>query len=315
MRPNLNQSLMLRDTGGSISLQDWAGFYIWAGWWLRHSANDRCRLIMFAVAPSRRFAAAFAALGALIGGNEAHSDNVDWESLTAIPVGTKVFWRERSLKAKSGFKRLDGTLVDVRDGSVAILHEDKKNGNTTLTWNEKKLVECPLSLGAITARLNEQYAVAAKLLKDASVDVNQNWLWTSRREAILITEQTSFRRDADSIALVSKQGSEARLSEALFLSEREGRGKVVMSSPRSVGAAPTYPLVIFDGANAFLSREAVNSSSTLAIMDRSEYDEEMHNRVLAVASARIPLEVAKAEQPPETPPGLEAALFSLPGDR
>ena len=319
--------LLLDDLGPHISILDgedksllpeWAAYLIWLGAWCRSSRMKGKRLIVFAVLPTRGFAAAFAALGCLVAGANNFKDTLSWPTFRSLPIGHSVFWRKKNSNTRCrgnivGFKEHQGAefiVMEVTRGSKR--SEDGSSWEISRTHFET--IDFTVEQPPAIARA-ECFATAEKSLRPLVENMNPKWIWADGAEALLITDITNFESAIITISLSIKEKTPITMLDLLCpgRNSRQNHTKLRIEHPRGT-LAGSFPLAILDGARAFMTHERLASESNmLVILDRSEYQEGIHNTVLRVRSIANDVINADFQKaiPSKFPPGIELSAYVI----
>jgi hypothetical protein len=298
------------------SLPDWAASLVWLGAWCRSNRLASKRLIVFAVLPTRELAAAFTGLGCLIAGASNFEDALSWPMFKKLPSGRGVFWRSRSGTKHYcgnivGFKEYDGSefiVVDVTKASkkaeVGTRCEISRNYFDDYQFTEEKPPTAPRS-----AALD----VAARSLRYLVDNLNPKWIWADGAEGLIVTNVATFQSSLDGLFLSIEGQDPVAMSDLLCLERNkiQSHAKLRIDHPKGV-LSGNFPIVILDGLQAFVVHEHLaDVSNMLVILDRSEYQEGIHDAVLVLRS--ISSDVQNTDfmnfMPGKFTPGIELAAY------
>lgn len=272
------------------SLPDWAASLIWLGAWCRSSRPAGKRLIVFAVLPTRELAAAFASLGCLMAGASNFEDALSWPTFKKLPSGRGVFWI-----SKNGAKRYSGNIVGFKDhdGSEFIVVDITKAPR-----NAEVGTRCEISRNYFndyrfteekppTAPRSGSFDAAAQSLRYLVENFNPKWIWADGAECLIVTNVASFESSLAGLSL-SIEGcrNPIAISDLLCLERNkvQSHAKLRIDHPKGT-LSGNFPVVILDGAKAFMVHEHLAAASNmLVILDRSEYQEGIHDAVLGLRS-------------------------------
>lgn len=244
---------------------------------------------MFAVLPDRELAAAFAGLGCLLAGARTFEDALSWPKFRNLPVGHGVFW-----SPKNGKGRYQGTILGFRNysGAEFIALQVTKAPRRAEIGCAREISERYFDDYRFTAEQppsvarTESFEGASRFLADLIDKVNPKWIWADGAEGILVTSVTKFERAIADVSLSVELQAPIAMVELLCLGKNRGQGhaKLRIDHPRGT-LSSEFPLAILDGAAAFLVHEHLPGvSNMLVILNRSEYQEEIHGAVLQLRS-------------------------------
>jgi hypothetical protein len=310
--------LALMTGGRTDALPDWAKWLVWLGQWLRMQVPCGGRRIAVVRIPSRRTAAAFASLGVLLESARLHEDSLDWAALKSLASGTKVFWREssggRSLRCSGGVVGVQA--IDGQEFMVVSMDSRKMSRPVTRSFARRTALTHGITLGAVTTKADERLAGAARLVKAAIGEVSNGWVRSLRTDCVVVSERTSFFGDLANAWLCAGSGVSEPFVDVLSVSGPAGHthGKTRIVSARQPGLIDAAcHVTILDGAPAVLRMSNTAAASVLAILDPSEYDQEVEQVLMTCmgyasdAFVHLPLDGLKAP-----PPSAEIVVFGLP---
>lgn len=313
---NLSNSISVLDGCEKSSLPDWAASLIWLGAWCRSSKLAGKRLIVFAVLPTRELAAAFSSLGCLIAGASNFEDALSWSTFKKLPSGRCVFWISKNGEKRYcgnivGFKEFGGAefiVVDVTKASkkaeVGTRREISRNYFDDYRFTEEKPPTVPRSAS---------FAAAAQSLGCLVENLNSKWIWVDGAEGLIVTNVASFESSLAGLSL-SFGGQNSITMSHLLCFERnkiQNHAKLRIDHPKG-DLSGNFPIVILDGAKAFMVHEHLAAvSNMLVILDRSEYQEDIHDAVLRLKSISSDYQNADfmRDMPGKFTPGVELAAY------
>lgn len=312
----LVNSISVLDGCEKSSLPDWAASLIWLGAWCRSNRLSGKRLIVFAVLPTRELAAAFASLGCLIAGASNFKDSLSWSTFKKLPLGRSVFWTPKNGTKHYGgnivgFKEDSGSefiVVDVtkapRKSEVGYPREISKNSFDEYHFTEEKQPTAPRSAS---------FEAAAQSLSYLVENLNQKWIWADGAEGLLVTNVGTFESAIAGISLSIEGHNSITLSDLLCLERNKIQSHAKLRIDHPKGAiSGNFPIVILDGARAFMVHEHLTAGSNmLVILDRSEYQEGIHDEVMQLRSisSDYPNPDLKCIMPSVLTPGVELAAY------
>ncbi|MDF5740239.1 MAG: hypothetical protein PUQ00_32565 [Nostoc sp. S13] len=113
-------------------LPSWGNFFIHIGRWVAQCDSRKNRLVLALAIPTRNYAAALAASGAVLGRVNIPTQRIDtnrhFEQLCQLPKGTSVFLNSYNRRYKGIYQGIDETYGERR---LRIQREDKSSGGLT----------------------------------------------------------------------------------------------------------------------------------------------------------------------------------------
>jgi len=312
----LRNSIAVHDGCEKSSLPEWAATLIWLGAWCRSNRLQSKRLIVFAVLPTRELAAAFASLGCLIAGARNFEDALSWTAFKKLPSGRGVFWISKS-SAKQyggnivGFKKYEESEFIVVDVTKSPKRAEKgtrieisQNYFDDYRFTEEK--------PATTSR-SVSFNAAAQFIGNLVENLNPKWIWVDGAEALLLTNVATFESGIARLSLSIEGRDPIAISELLCLerNNNQSHAKLRIEPPKGV-ISGNFPIAILDGAKAFMVHEHLTAGSNmLVILDRSEYQEGIHDEVMQLRSISIDCQNASMEidMPSSLTLGIELAAY------
>lgn len=271
---------------------------------------------MFAVLPTRELAAAFASLGCLIAGASDFEDALSWSTFKKLPLGRGVFWISKNGNKLYcgnivGFTDEGGTefiVVDVtkapRKAEVGYHRLISRNYFDDYHFTEEKPATTPRSAS---------FDAAAQSLSYLVEKLNPKWIWADGAEGLIVTNVASFESAIAEISLSIEGHKPITLSDLLCFERNniQNHAKLRLDHPRGE-LLGDFPIVILDGAKAFMVHEHLTAGSNmLVILDRSEYQEGIHDEVIQLRSISTDCQNAdlKSAMPSTLAPGVELAAY------
>lgn len=310
--------LALKIGGRTDPLPDWASWLVWLGQWMRMQVPCGGRRVAVVRLPSRRTAAAFASLGVLFASARLHDDSLDWEALKALAPGTKVFWREhvggRSLRCSGDV--VGARVISGQDFMVVSVDGGKKSQPITRSFARRTALSHGITLGAVTAKADERLTGAARLMKAAIGGFSPGWIRSLRTDCVVVSERTTFLGDLADAWVCAGGGVSEPFVDVLSVSDSAGNthGKTRLVSARQHGLIDAAcQVTILDGAPSVLRMPDTAAASVLAILDPTEYDEEVEQVLMTFmgyASDAFVHILADGLKAP--PPSAEIVVFGLP---
>lgn len=309
------------DSGEECSLPQWAAALIWLGDWCRRTQFHDKRLIVFATLPTRELVTSFVAFGAILGGARSFEDSLSWPRFRNKPIGSVVYWKERQ-----GTKRFAGTILKFEEmyGTELITLQvtkpasaAKKGGTTSIgrgQFDNYLFTEEEPPTSSRSSTFNHSEIFMKKLLGE----LNPKWIWADGAESILVTRMTSFENAIAGLSISCDDTAPVPMLDLLCVarSNESTLAKLRISHPGGK-LDGKYPLAILDGAEAFHAahQHLAGTTNILTILDRSEFSEEIHDKVLELGAIASDLQFdAYGELPASFPPGLELAAYVVPSE-
>ena len=299
---------------GAISLPDWAEWLIWLGQWMLAQTSYEGRRIAIVRLPCRRTAAAFASLGVLCQSAQAHDDKLDWEALKGLSAGTKVYWRDSRLTGHSGHV-VGVSFIAGQELVVVTVDGGRRGQPVTQSFAQATALRYGITLGVVTNRVNEQLGGVDRLMKNVIHDFNPSWLHSPRVECSIVSEKSSFLGDLDQLRVGSGGVTSELLSDILSISESvgrtHGRTKLVSTHQPGIFDGPVQ-VTILDGIAATLRLAESTANCVIALVDRTEYDEDVTQIVatfMGSASDKYLHIPANGLRVP--PPSIDIVVFGL----
>jgi hypothetical protein len=278
------------------------------------------RLVVFVILPTREFAAAFAGLGSLVAGASIFQSTLSWPTFKSLPIGREVFWTSSNAKARyrgkiQGFRE-DGDderiLVEVTKAAkrshIGTRTEISRKffANFRFTQDEPPTIPKAASMEA-----------AVQSIGSLVENLDPTWIWADGAEGLLITSVAHFESAIVGLSLSIDGQAPIAMYDILCSGRNKGQShaKLRIDHPRG-SLSGGFPLAILDGANAFFAHEHLaRVSNMLVILDRSEYQEGIHNSVLELKSISCDAEfgLCHGDLPDNFPPGVEVAGFLVDG--
>lgn len=301
------------------ALPDWAASLMWLGAWCRSNQLAGKRLIVFAVLPTRELAAAFASLGCLVAGASAFEDALSWPTFKKLPAGRSVFWVPRNTGVRYcgeivGFKEYEGSefiVVKVttarRPSEVGLIREISRAYFDDYRFTEEKPPSAPKAAS---------FEAAWQSIEPLVKNPNPKWIWADGAEGLLVTSLAVLESEILHLSLSIDGRPPISMPELLCLERNkvQSHAKLRIDHPR--GAIDgVFPLAILDGAKAFLVHEHLASvSNMLVILDRSEYQEGIHDKALELRSiSQDNNGYFQGSMPDRFAPGIELAAYLIDG--
>lgn len=316
----LQEHLMLVAGDVTIPIPDWAVWLVWLGDWMRVQAMSDGRRIAVVRLPSRRTAAAFTVFGVLLASARLHDDSLDWEMLKALPLGTPVFWREKTTSENGKSRTKSGKILELQTiggSQFVVVSVDTRGarGQITHSFSKNSALGYGITLGSITAKADAQLSGLGKIAGLLTSGFKNSWLRKPRPECLLIAEREHFMNDLEGLLINVGMGTAEPFGAVLAPMDSSGHmyGKTKLMSPRSpVLPDSGFDVIVLDGAKALLRLAETTAKSVIAVVDRSEYDEECEQLVARLMGYRSD-EFVKApgggvRQPPNQ---LDVVVFGL----
>lgn len=311
--------LSVQVAGHQQPIPDWADWLIWLGVWSRSQAAMEGRRVVVVRLPSRKLAAAFVSLGALLAASRIHDDSLDWDSLQALPSGTTVYWREVKGDKSTSYT---GTVDSVREMgatkflAISIL-TPKRHLGTMFLLPKLTALAYGVTLGLVTNRTDGQLTMAAELFKSLVDGAPHSWIRSHGADSTVVTETTSFLEDLSDLALVAGKSGAVGFEEALAIScgnnQQHGKLQLISSRSRVLQDEPAG-VTVLDGANSAIFLGSARSRSIVLLLDYSEYDEETENLLSPFIGCSVDAGIHVPPKGVSSPPsGVNVFVFGLPG--
>lgn len=245
-------------------------------------------MIVFAVLPARELAAAFASFGCLVAGASMFQDRLSWSTFRRLPAGQSVFWMHGNATAHYcgeiiGFKEIEGAefiVVKVTKAPRRAEEGHIREISRPYFDDYRFTVEKPPTVSKAAS-----FETAQRALESLVANLSPKWIWADGAEGLLVTSVTKFDNSIAGLSL-SIDGKSVAVSDMLCLGRNKGHihAKLRVDHPRG-SLEGDFPLAILDGPNAFMAHEHIGLvPNILVILDRSEYQEGIHDRVLELRS-------------------------------
>lgn len=314
------ERLTLLFEGGTRPLPDWADWLVWLGAWMRRQAVLDGRRVAVVVLPTRRLAAAFVGLGAMLAASRLHDDTLDWEALQTLPAGTSVHWRDtRGGRAVSFAGTVDGIREVGGSQFLAIaVQSPARSRGTTYMLPRATALSYGVTQGAVTNRSEGALARAAELLKAVVDGSSAAWARSPMADSTVVTERASFLDDLEGIVLKARNVPATELRDALAIADAAGRqhGKLRLVPARDQGSDDVpRGVTILDGARAASRLGQASAGSVVVLLDHADYDEEVVNglnRFLAHSVDEGIHSGTGANAVVAPPPSIDVVVFALP---
>lgn len=276
-------------------------------------------MIVFAVLPTREFAAAFASLGCLVAGASVFEDALSWPTFKKLPSGRSVFWIHRNTTARYcgeivGFKENEGTEFIVvrvtkapRKAEVNNIREISRAYFDEYRFTEEKPPSVPKAAS---------FLAAWDSLKGLVKNQNPKWIWADGAEGLLVSSLTAFESVIDGVSLSIDGKSLIVMSDLLCVARNKEHSHAKLRVDHSRGVLEgSFPLAILDGSDAFMVHEHLGSvPNMLVILDRSEYQDGIHDKLLELRSITQDIsDDFKCAMPDKFAPGIELAAYLIDG--
>ena len=312
----IRHPIFLMDGEERLPLPDWSKALLWLGWWCRSFQPNRSRILAVAVLPVRSYASAFAGLGCLMAGAMLCRGGFSWDDLKSLPLGHEIFW-----KTAGNGVRYQGVILQPSEGAPDLvpvrITATRRSKEIGLVWSfsPAKFSECLFSEECLptengTAAINN----ALRFYRDAGLETDSRWLYSSGAEALIMTNQSSFWDAVDGLQIAVRKEGAIPLRDALCVASIHDRGvaKLRLSPANRMPGPICSPVTILDGASAWDQMTYANSGNVLLLLDRTEFTVDIRNFLLDVANyADEPTAEMKLNIPDRLPPGIELTAFVL----
>lgn len=251
-------------------------------------------------------------------GAAAFKYTLSWPRFRKLPIGHDVFWRTKGSTRGyhgriEGFKEYSETEFMVvrvikapRHAETGLLREISQRYFEDCRFTAEQ--PAPVSRGA-------SFEAANRALQGLLGSLNSQWIWADGAEGILVTSITSFERSISELSLSVDSQLPISMSDLLCLGRNSGHNHSKMRVDHPKGeVSGEFPLAILDGSAAFSVHEHMaNVSNVLVILDRQEYQENIHGQVLQlriIANHNCNDNIQNTV-PKSFPPGIELASYLI----
>ena len=312
--------LSLHIGGLSRPLPDWASWLIWLGQWMKDQTIGDGRRVAVVRLPCRKTAAAFTTFGILLASARMHDDAIDWETLKSLPVGTRVYWREKSSSASGKSSSRSGQvlglqLIEGQQLMVVSLNSKAKNGQATRFFSKSSALGYGITLGSITAKADAQLLGLSRVMSVLVSSFSASWLRVPKPECLVLSERINFMEDIEGLSVTVHDSISEPLDNLLSLTDSTGStyGKTRLMSPRNSDVFDIgYEVVVLDGVSAFQRLSDTSAKSVIALVDRTEYDEVIEQLVTSLMGYRqdefVQVPACGVRLPP---PEIDVVVFGL----
>lgn len=276
------KALEISDEIGKIPPMPWIDTLLHVGWAVMRGADAARRTIVVVSMPSRRSAAVWVALGAVVESIREFDQRNAWENLRSAPVGSKFPVLLRESKDRRPVRL---TVEVVRTGPLALFDGEWairvrvidgpiSHSGAEFTWDWSRWRERVLPAGAKAGRLADRklnsLSVVLETLSGASAT---GWLCTPRYAAVIIGDRGVVLQDAADLDLSVDSGPSA-LAGSLI----DGTLPQIRAfSTRIAEAPPETPLLVLNGPEALSFLVPGDRSSVVVLLDWSEIDDAVRN--------------------------------------
>ena len=325
--------LGVRSGGGDWQpLPDWARYTLEAGLAVGRFVNENSRCVHAIVVPTRDFAAAFCAVGAVLASYERESSasaEVRFQELGALPPGSLVTLRD----GRDRRRLLTGRFVGVRkayDGELRLRIEigDLDAGGTRHQVPREEVWRVSELDQDDAAPPERKRARVLQAINSFAADVLfpldvRRFTEPGNPGCLVVGSRQRMTDEAVQQGLMTKAANPRSrppsgvLDDLLSLEKGGGRASrtavlpVRSSKPPDFSGSSPPPVTVFDGANGYLKwRDRLRSSHAIVVLDRTEprFDDavaQLQRDYVQRSTDPIPW------TPPPTPGGVEALYFSL----
>lgn len=305
---------------------DWAGFLIWAGWWMRRAQVSRTRTFMVILLPDRAFAAPLVALGAMIGSLGRTGRSLSWEQFLELPVGTSVFLRMKDRAARFRSISVEGRVGAIDShrnaakGTIALVSDQARFRGALILPSRKAFFEYDVSLTRhATPRKARKLLGVSRIFSELSNDFEESWMIAPFRESAVVTNRARWTRLTADLQIVlagdPKKGRLAEEMEKILLcgmpSATNG-GRTLLVSPKTpIPESIHIPVGVLDGAEALRSLDLVLCPNIVVLLEQSEYEKDVQDQLAGLNSVRNDDGPEPTDIPREIPGGIDVAMFAF----
>ena len=306
----------------SLVVPSWAVWMIRLGAWLRVQARLPGKRLAVVRTPSRQLCPAFISLGAILAGAQLHDESAAWDALRTLPHGVPVSVSLEGGRTTTG--RFVGVtevmpgvemlqialdrVAGVRNGTVA-------NSSISLPRSQAlQRVRVGASSSSVDAKRAGAVAVMRKLVEGDEIV----WDLSSAPDCMVVSEKRAFLDEFENIDVGAGGDEHMPFRDLLLLSERaDVPGMVGLVSDR-VGHLedPADGVTILAGSSAGALLSCCRARSVVFLLDQSEYDEDVDNRLAPLAASQTPASVRIPEYVlKDIAGGIELSVVGLPDDQ
>jgi hypothetical protein len=199
---------------------------------------------------------------------------------------------------------------------VVSVDSRSKNGQATHSFSKVSALSYGITLGTITAKTDAKLTGLSSVLNALAVDFKPSWLHTPNSECLLLSDKDSFLSDLDGLSINICTGIPVPFETALAVVDSGGHnyGKTKLASPRIAALQDQwFDVIVLDGAHAAQRLQDTTAKSVIAILDRTEYDEEIEQVIGRLTGYRCDEFVQVPGNGVLQPPGqIDAVVFGLP---
>lgn len=306
----------------SVVVPPWAVWMMRLGAWLRVQAKLPGKRLAVIRTPSRQLCPAFISLGAILAGAKLHDEGVVWEALRALPQGTPVHVSDESGKTTAG--RIVG-VTDVMPGietlQVALDRVPGVRNGTTANTSIMLPKESALQrvrMGASSSAVDAKRADAIGVMRKLVDGDNTSWQLSPSPDCTVVAEKRALLDDIEKIEVGATRDQRISFRDLLLLSDRaDARGMVALVSDR-VGHIedPADGVTVLAGSSAGALLGYCRARSVVFLLDQSEYDEDVDNRLAPFAAMQTSASVhGSADDLKGMVGGIELSVIGLPDDQ
>jgi hypothetical protein len=247
-----------------------------------------------------------------------HDESLDWEALQRLQPGTTVYWRPLNGGAPTTFAgRIQETRDFNGDAVLAIAVESpRRSKGSTFLLPKATALSYGVTLGAVTARIDQSLSSLSELLKLVVQGASQSWVRSPIIDSTLVTECTTFVDDLGGISLGAGERIVIPLIEALSIADARGKkhGKLLLVPSRvETLEEAARGLTVLDGAVSVARLGETAAHSIVVLLDYAECDEEVMHTIKPFYSHSTDAGVwTPTGMRPATPEGVDAFVFGLP---
>ena len=282
-----------RDGTERQELSKWVNFLFRCGFLLRTCQVNDARIVIALLLPTRELAAAFAAVGIILGSLKSTVEFLTWKQFLTLPSGTELYVRFHHKKSNRSLK---GEVGEKKDGPYGLERRIKiVNGPKAVRGSSEIVLES--TFGRLGISMTEHpkkgrmdsIVQAGTFLRGVSRFYKPNWLVSSQTEALVITNKAEWKRVCNSVRIgIAGQPQANFLADVLLASDIRDRrmSRIALSAPGKDVSSVYAPVAIIDGPRALPQWREVNARNLLVLADQIEFDEECHGAIIDMTTSR-----------------------------
>lgn len=268
-----------RRGGQCLPLPGWASFLVWLGSVSRGFQFDDKRVVCVALLPTRICCSSLAALGSITNSLTNPDNGLSWDLFLECEEGLNVYFLYPDKKGKR--KQFEGQLgrVEDREGqklrNIKIISRRRDCQGLSIHIGLSRFLDSNVSFHPYhRSRLLSELYELSDFFGRALHRFNENRLLLRDPESVVITSRAGWERENENVHLGVVEDQ-----VPIFLPAKEVLltrfSRTLLYTPKSRDLHDiNCPLAILDGLDALRSREFINASNMLVLLDQNEYGEE-----------------------------------------